>query len=587
MAKIDVDTNNDALLANVNRYNELFFKVGKSTSETTELSNLQALLGDYIQTASDFNAINTKTTNNEDNIILTNNSLDNILKIHTTGGTASAITVSTGGSAFPYEDGNWLQVEITNAGTINTASIDGGTILNVRDKEGSQLEVVVGDIVLLKYDSSGTPFFLGATRGGSDVELTGTADADDVLSGETFYKNDVDAKLTGTLSLTGDAVANNVLSGKTFYNNNPKAKQTGTMATKGAQTYTPTTSNQTISAGQYLIGNQTILGDADLISNNIKAGIAIFGITGNSNVVDTSAGNATASQILSGRIAFVDGAQVTGVIPSKGVATYTPTTSNQTITSGQYLSGNQTILGDADLVSTNIRSGVSIFGVNGNSNVVNTSGGNLTNANYLVSGITAYSDGSAIAGTLTNRTSGNYAADSISSSSNTLRLSIPDTARYDDSCNIEYTDNDWIEANIKSGVNMFGKAGTFTNDATAGASQILSGYTAYNSGSKITGTAIERKYATGTATTNSSGVITVTGLSFTPNLVVAQPTAFLGTYKSFATSSNVGGLVSASARSDSNTTTCMDVVGSFTSGGFSIGMWSSTSNLNVTWVAYG
>lgn len=52
-------------------------------------------------------------------------------------------------------------------------------------------------------------------------------------------------------------------------------------------------------------------------------------------------------------------------ITKKTAATYTPTTSNQTISSGQYLSGTQTIKGDSNLKSSNILSGVSIFNVNG------------------------------------------------------------------------------------------------------------------------------------------------------------------------------------------------------------------------------
>lgn len=52
------------------------------------------------------------------------------------------------------------------------------------------------------------------------------------------------------------------------------------MTTKGATTYTPTTTNQTISSGQYLTGIQTILGDANLLAENIKKDVSVFGITG-------------------------------------------------------------------------------------------------------------------------------------------------------------------------------------------------------------------------------------------------------------------------------------------------------------------
>ena len=52
-------------------------------------------------------------------------------------------------------------------------------------------------------------------------------------------------------------------------------------------------------------------------------------------------------------------------VTKKDAATYTPSTHNQTIAASQYLSGAQTIKGDANLVSGNIISGKTIFGVPG------------------------------------------------------------------------------------------------------------------------------------------------------------------------------------------------------------------------------
>lgn len=49
---------------------------------------------------------------------------------------------------------------------------------------------------------------------------------------------------------------------------------------KAAQTYMPGTKNQTIEAGQYLTGNQTITGDANLLPENIVSGKTIFGVKG-------------------------------------------------------------------------------------------------------------------------------------------------------------------------------------------------------------------------------------------------------------------------------------------------------------------
>lgn len=79
-----------------------------------------------------------------------------------------------------------------------------------------------------------------------------------------------------------------------------------------------------------------------------------------------SNGDATVSDILSGKLAVVNGEIVIGAIPLLGEQTIVPTTTNRTIASGQYLSGVQTIQGDANLIPENIVSGKSIFGVNGN-----------------------------------------------------------------------------------------------------------------------------------------------------------------------------------------------------------------------------
>lgn len=206
----------------------------------------------------------------------------------------------------------------------------------------------------------------------------GNATAADVTSGKTFTSS-AGLKVTGTRTSssgssgsgidTSDATASasDILNGKTAYVNGSKI--TGTIKSKAAATVTPSTSDQTIASGQYLSGAQTIKGDSNLVAGNIKKGTSIFGVTGTletgSTGIDTSDATATASHILSGKTAYVNGQKITGTMSSKSAATYTPSTSNQTIASGQYLSGAQTIKGDSNLVASNIKSGVSIFGVTG------------------------------------------------------------------------------------------------------------------------------------------------------------------------------------------------------------------------------
>ena len=84
--------------------------------------------------------------------------------------------------------------------------------------------------------------------------------------------------------------------------------------------------------------------------------------------INTSDGNVSSGDILKDKIAYSNGKKVVGTIPSKSAASYTPSRSNQVISSGQYLSGNQTIVGDSNLIAKNIKKGVSIFGVSGTCN---------------------------------------------------------------------------------------------------------------------------------------------------------------------------------------------------------------------------
>lgn len=87
----------------------------------------------------------------------------------------------------------------------------------------------------------------------------------------------------------GDVKASEVLAGKTFISNSniinvgsgyTTMLGTGTMPSKEAATITPTTTDQTIEAGQYLSGAQTIKGDGNLVPENIISGKSIFGVSG-------------------------------------------------------------------------------------------------------------------------------------------------------------------------------------------------------------------------------------------------------------------------------------------------------------------
>lgn len=109
-----------------------------------------------------------------------------------------------------------------------------------------------------------------------------TATATQVLFGQTAYVNG--QKITGTMPNRG---ANNIVlpvNGTATIPegyHNGQGRVTQNIPVKVAQNFLPGTTNQTIQAGQYLSGHQTILGDPNLISNNIVKGKTIFGVTGN------------------------------------------------------------------------------------------------------------------------------------------------------------------------------------------------------------------------------------------------------------------------------------------------------------------
>lgn len=74
--------------------------------------------------------------------------------------------------------------------------------------------------------------------------------------------------------------------------------------------------------------------------------------------------------------------QINAISPTKAAQTYTPGTVDQTIASGRWLTGAQTIKGDANLVAGNIKKDVSIFGVTGT--YEGSGGGGLSGDFYIL-----------------------------------------------------------------------------------------------------------------------------------------------------------------------------------------------------------
>lgn len=170
------------------------------------------------------------------------------------------------------------------------------------------------------------------------------------------------------------ASAANVLAGTYIVTNQGRIQ--GAMKNNGnvAGTISTKDGSYTIPTG-YHSGSGTVkISDtekAKIIPANIKKGVTILGQTGTCEAgtttsgTDTTDATASASDIRSGKTAYVNGRKLTGTIPNQTAQTIIPGTTDKTISSGKYLSGTQTIKGDSKLVASNIKSGISIFGVTG------------------------------------------------------------------------------------------------------------------------------------------------------------------------------------------------------------------------------
>ena len=89
--------------------------------------------------------------------------------------------------------------------------------------------------------------------------------------------------------------------------------------------------------------NKILASDKNLVSDNIKSGVDIYGVVGTYKGLDTSDANVTSDKMLAGYSGYANGIKVDGNIQSKGAATITPSTTAQYIEPGVYLSGRQTI----------------------------------------------------------------------------------------------------------------------------------------------------------------------------------------------------------------------------------------------------
>lgn len=274
----------------------------------------------------------------------------------------------------------------------------------------------------------------------------------------------------------------------------------------------------------------------NLKSENIRSGVTILGISGTlEEGIDTSDANATAEDIAINKTAYVNGEKVEGSIqviengyskeiqlsetnniPASNKFELTGTNkSNLILRNGAKVRipiSYNSVATAMKITSDKIKSGESIFGVEGNQSVVDTSDANAT-SDDIVQGKTAYVNGQKVTGTVQEINSdlgvseGEYVTNDtiplVGVTETNIFAPIPDTVllRGDNKSQIimvvknsdiatdaGLTPDKLVEGNKILGITGTAKVGTDTSDANATAKDIVSGKTAYVNGNKLSGT---------------------------------------------------------------------------------------------------
>ena len=294
-------------------------------------------------------------------------------------------TISVNSSGLITASGSWTRGFTTDNSYSNTKQLTTQAAKTVTPTESEQNAVAAGVYTtgIVKVGA------ISSTYIGSEITQR---DSDDLtVSGATVtapagYYSEAASKSVASMTLP-TATATSATSGAT--NKATIGRSTSTRYINIPVGYNSSAAYYTISATPN--GSVTAPSSISGTTATVSTGTNTLTLTKTVSVTP----NVTTAGYISSGTAGNSSVTLTANITTKAAATITPGTSNQTIASGTYLTGTQTIAGDVDLVASNIKSGVSIFGVNGTF----TSDADAT-ANEIVAGATAYVDGDLVTGAL-------------------------------------------------------------------------------------------------------------------------------------------------------------------------------------------